>query len=375
MDERQRDNEAAEERAARRASNWQWRRPRGGFFFPLLLVAIGLVFLLDNLNMLEGNASMILLRSWPVLLIVAGLDSLLKREGVAGPTFLIGVGVLFLLSNFDLITWGAWGLFLRLWPVFIIAIGLDIIVGRRSVFGALIALVLMLAILGGALALIGPGMPATAYEIGWTPEETVNRLSAEIKPAVGAMRIDTKRVAPTSGTLLVQGMLYLNKGEEVDETYTVTGGEARISLTTHGPAVYLPTFDIEAREGWQVSLAAATPLDLSAGMGVGQAILDLSAAQLVALDVNLGIGLLEVTLPEGNYAARLDGGIGQIIVWLPEGADVRIVTDTGLTAVDLPPGFHEDEEDVFTSPGYDEAEQRIELTLDHGIGSVVVQYK
>ena len=59
------------------------RRPHS-LFFPLLLIAVGIVMLLNALNMIQGSTLDILLRLWPLLFIAGGLDSLYRREGAVG---------------------------------------------------------------------------------------------------------------------------------------------------------------------------------------------------------------------------------------------------------------------------------------------------
>ncbi len=74
-----------------------------------------------------------------------------RRGGFAWPLILIALGVIFLLSNMGMLNWNVWDVIWRLWPVLLIAIGLDILFGRRSALGSLIALVLVIAVIAGAV--------------------------------------------------------------------------------------------------------------------------------------------------------------------------------------------------------------------------------
>ena len=80
-----------------------------------------------------------------------------RRGGLFGPVILIGLGVVFLLNNLGILDWSVWEVIVRLWPVLLIAAGLDVLIGRRSALGSLLSLVLTLAVLGGALWLLGTG--------------------------------------------------------------------------------------------------------------------------------------------------------------------------------------------------------------------------
>ncbi len=50
-----------------------------------------------------------------------------SNKGFFGPLLIIFVGVIFLLNNFNLLPWSSWDLFFKLWPVFLIVIGLEIL--------------------------------------------------------------------------------------------------------------------------------------------------------------------------------------------------------------------------------------------------------
>ena len=65
------------------------------------------------------------------------------------PILLISVGILLLLSNLGIVTWSTWNLIWRFWPLVLIAAGIDVLVGRRTTLGAIISAFLILALIGG----------------------------------------------------------------------------------------------------------------------------------------------------------------------------------------------------------------------------------
>ncbi len=96
------------------------------FWLAIALIAIGALFLLDNLYIVDiGN----FWDYWPVLFIAVGLMKLTRSEyrDKTSAFMLIGFGVVFLLINFDVLEWRTiW----QFWPVILIMIGLSIIFGR-----------------------------------------------------------------------------------------------------------------------------------------------------------------------------------------------------------------------------------------------------
>lgn len=91
----------------------------------LVIIAMGVIFLLENLGYVEDFQFW---SFWPVIPILIGISLLGRppevRQPLAG-SILIVVGVLFLLYNFDIIPWSI-GDF---WPVFVILVGLVILKG------------------------------------------------------------------------------------------------------------------------------------------------------------------------------------------------------------------------------------------------------
>ena len=49
-------------------------RPRRGVFWPLLLIALGLIFLLQNFGFIAGVSWLAIASLWPLLLVLIGLD-------------------------------------------------------------------------------------------------------------------------------------------------------------------------------------------------------------------------------------------------------------------------------------------------------------
>jgi predicted membrane protein len=91
----------------------------------LVVIAMGVIFLLENLGYIEDFNFW---EFWPVVPIMIGLSMLGRPPEVRQPLggiVLITVGVLFLLHNLDIIPWNI-GDF---WPVFVILVGLIILKG------------------------------------------------------------------------------------------------------------------------------------------------------------------------------------------------------------------------------------------------------
>jgi hypothetical protein len=355
-----------EEKTERR----RWRY-RGSLFGPLLLIAIGVLFLLSNTGAISGSPWDILLTYWPVILIVMSLDGLLRGEGLVGAVFMLAVGVVFLLSNLGVIALDIWEMVVRLWPLLLVAIGLDILVSRRSRVGGLIGLVILLGIFFAALWFMGaglfPGRGLASEQIN-EPLQGVEQARVDLGLAVGALRLE----ALQEGDSLVAGSLEMRDPDDVRQDYSVQNGTAIYILKDDdGPNVILPGRNNEIL--WDLALARSIPLDLDVSLGVGELELDLTELQLNSLDVNMGVGEARLTLPEsGSFAGKVNGAVGQLVVIVPRGVGLRVHSGTPLGVVDVPDDYRKADR-VYTSPDYENAESQIELNLSQAIGSLVIQ--
>lgn len=103
---------------------------RSNLFVGLVLIAIGTLFLLDQLEVVE--AWPLIVEWWPSVVIVAGLSQLATRpRNPVGALTIAAIGGVLLLWTLGLVD----GIGL-LWPVLLIALGLWLVVGRRSVRAA-----------------------------------------------------------------------------------------------------------------------------------------------------------------------------------------------------------------------------------------------
>lgn len=349
-------------------ANWErrGRYPRS-LFWPLTLIIIGLVFLSYNLGLLNEDAWSTLVNLWPLLLVLIGLDSILDRSGIVGPSLMIGLGVVFLLNNFGYLILDVWQVVLSLWPVLLIAIGFDLLIGRRSWLLSLIGVIVVLAILIGSISLMGGTIFAVAGQEVSFPLEGVERAQIEFNIPIGTMTL----AATAQEGVLLEGQAPEGGGMKLKQQFQVRGGEATVQLGTTGGFVAVPGVTSPYR--WDFRVTSDAPLDLRVSQGAGAMELDLTQASLTALEVNIGVGQVSLTLPpDQSFSGRVSGGIGQLVIYVPEGVGVRIHAGTALAAFSAPDGYTREGE-MYTSPNYSAADRRIDLELDLAIGNVAVK--
>ncbi len=346
-----------------------WRRR--SIFWPLLLIAAGVLLFLNNMGTVSGSSWDSIFRLWPVILIAAGLDGFWKGEGYTGATVVTGLGVLFLLGNLGYLTLSAWDLILRLWPLFIVAIGLDLLIGKRRPWSAVAGILVGLVVTAGIFWLVVNSSLTTNYNT-----EDVNLKRNGANAARGTISLPVGKlnlVAGAEGDTLISGNLQVNSGEYITEDGTLANGTATFNLEGRGYGSYMPFSNRGGQEEWNLRLNPELSYDLTVKVAVGDSMLDFTGVTLTGLSVEGAIGKMVLTLPEsGSFNGRIQSAIGLTEIWVPKGAPVRVHFESALTGTSQPSDFVRNGRTV-TSPNYAEG-AGMDLTVSAAIGAINVRY-
>ena len=340
-------------------------------FGPLLLIAAGIILFLNNLGQLPGTTWDVVVRLWPLLLIVAGLDGFWRGDGYAGATVLTGLGVIFLLGNLGYMTFTASDLILRLWPVLLVAVGLDILVGRNRPWSAAVGVLVGLLVTAGIVWVI-LNMPLTAnykvQEVSLSLNDAGNARGTISMP-VGKLNLG----AGAEGSTLLNGALQLSSGETLNQGVSNSGNTATFYLESQGIAMFVPFGSNSGNNGWGVQLNPAPSYTLAIKLAVGESNLDLTQLKMDGLTIQNAIGKTVVKLPEaGTFSATIQNAIGETIIRLPKGAPLRVRFERALTQTSQPADFSVSGRTI-TSPGFTGA-GGMDLTISQAIGAIRVEY-
>jgi hypothetical protein len=281
---------------------------------------------------------------------------------------LIGIGAILLLNNLGYLDWTLWDA-LRLWPILLIGAGLEVLLGRQSVWGSLVAAVILIGLIVGGIWLADTDglRPARGELIDISYERgDADAAVISLEPTVGEITIG----ALVDSTDLMEGTILVVSNQELRRTVS-QGDPAEITLTTQGSKRY-GYISTHQRSTWQLGINSDVELDLEVDIAVGDVTLDLSDLTIDNVRLDFGMGRADATLPQVNGAeVMVDGGIGTVTIRVPEDVGARIVLDAGLVGRTLPPGYTHDG-DTYTSPNYSRADIQVDVTIGLGIGSIRV---
>jgi hypothetical protein len=348
------------------------KKRRIGLFFPLVLITIGVVLLWQNLSGQRVNAWILILQFWPCILIYGGLEGLALNRGTAANTFWVAFGLALLLSNLGRISWENWEILLGLWPVFIVALGLDLVFGKQNVWGRLAAGAIILLVMGGLVWIFDTGPTSGSYDLTRVVQERGEIEQAEVvlRPTVGFLKL----YAQGSVSSLVEGEIRLWDGEKINRDFTVEGRQGYFELTSSGFAfIYEP--GTGNRATWEIGVTSRIPVDLEVNQAVGQVTLELSDIKVEGLHTNLAVGSTQVTLPMGaHFTGQIDQALGRVKIIAPEGLALQVTGRPAIGNVFIPEGY-ERQGNLIQSPGFNESEFQVILNIGLAIGELTIQQR
>jgi hypothetical protein len=130
--------------------------------------------------------------------------------------------------------------------------------------------------------------------------------------------------------------------------------------------------DLELTAGQaSIDLPGALIADFGLHMNAGSGAVDLSsAAAIQRIDIELNAGSVGVTLPHVSMVGSIHANAGAVRLCAQEGVGLRLHTGESIVAsYDYADHGLAQDGSTWTSPGFDSAAQKIELTTEANAGS------
>lgn len=302
------------------------------------------------------------------------------RPSLVGPLILIAIGVLLLLNQMGRLPWSAWGTLWRFWPVIVILMGLEVLVGvSRSRIVYLVGVLIAIVVLGSVIVYAvyrggqAPGpWPAARTEHVLEALQDADRGQITLRFGVGELGIRALVDSPNFAEGRIE---YARYSREAEKQFRVNNGQAEFSLQarTQSFPFWRPGEDVG--EHWNLEFTPRIPLAMRVATGVGDVDLDLSHLKVTELDLGSAVGETTVAFPTaaGKTRASVKAAIGDITVRIPDGVGARIRVSKLLVSVDVKSKRFARSDDEYASTDYDTAENKLDLEINLVIGNITIQ--
>lgn len=289
------------------------------------------------------------------------------------PVLLIAVGLFLLGQNLGWIQWSLWQAAATLWPLVLVAIGLDLILARANPWAsaALVFALLVAAVAVGAA--VGFGSPALILRDVDVPLGGADTGEVSISFSLGELRLSG---GPLGSDSLVTGSVRAPATADVALDQSMRGGALVVSLQSQATGGRIVLFGgLNPRQEWDLRLNPDVPVALRVEIDLASAELDLTelAVEELVVDMDLGSGtiLLPRRITQGRAVIKTD--LGRLLVIVPRGVAARIRAQADLSSVEIDETRFPRRGAVYESPDYSSALNRLQLDITANLASVRIE--
>lgn len=339
---------------------------------------------------------------------------------------IILVGVILLLNNLNILEWSVWYNIFKLWPLLLVSLGVTLIFRRRLSW--LAPLVIVVGIIIG----IGAGYMGVDLSLEGIISTEVTTLQREIElvPVTKTVEQETEEDVSESEEITTEPDTE-TLDEEDEEIITDEAEKAKVetemlpnvqkanlhlsydvgvfNLEFPTPLVYqcqvsyrYPNF--EPIEDYSVSEQVANihiyhdslsssdnhfrnpknEIDLKLNKEIIYDILietgattinyDLSKFKVEQFSVKSGASDIKIIAPQYNADININSGVSKIDISIPENIGAIISLDTGLSSKDFGEEFKKEEGNTYISENYNNSEYKVNINIDSGLSQINIHY-
>jgi len=292
---------------------------------------------------------------------------------------LVVVGLIFLLNTLGIATFRIWYFIIKFWPLILIIIGLNMILKKSKLWWIIPILVLVIFV--GAI---------------FMPEAVMRRFNTDIfimdsnnGERAGVYQEDKEydNEITNFDIELIYGAnrLHIDRVRDNDNLYDLD-----LDYRNAQPNIYYKMFNNKAElkieqskkiniglnsEIWRVGLSGRVPINLNLKAGAGDLILDLKELQVNNLQIDAGLGQLDIKYPDRDNKTIINAGAGNIKLSIPSQTALRIEANSVINNNNFEEtGLIKLYKNVYQSKNYGEVQHRIDIKISTSAGNINVEH-
>ncbi len=299
---------------------------------------------------------------------------------------LVGIGLFFIGINFGYLSYYVWVELLALWPILLIAIGLELAFrrSRLSYLGILSPLLIFLTFVYVAAISWDKGYydyqrsddrrqsrtytrEVYNYEIDRDPE--IKRLDLDIDFDMGELWI-----GPSSDRLFSGDFEYRYRKPRCK--YDSDGDTGRIRIRTKDSKHFNIFNKNRFKNDARIFIADYVPLDLDLDIGAAYVELDLYELIIDKLSLNTGAAKIELRLGcrSKDISIDIDSGASQVIIAVPREMGLEMDSDAALSSTNFKKAGLEKYQGKYRSDNYNSSDCKADISIDSGVSRIEIEY-
>ena len=265
----------------------------------------------------------------------------MKRQSLFWGVVVVLLGVVLLASNLNIVRGNIWTFF---WPALIIFLGLWF--------------------------LLGPAWKRKSLDTIQSTIPLEDTTLAEITFKHGAGRMEVNSSARPGE--LINGWFTGGVTSEIHRN----AGLTTLKLQTPSDAAFDGPWPTGSHGfEWIIGLTPEIPLKLDFQTGASESFHDFSGLKVTDLSVETGASSSEITQPAhaGFTNGHIKSGMASVKVQIPAGVGAQVRVQSGLSDIKVDPVRFTRNGDNYLSADYASAENKIDLFVETGVGSVEIK--
>jgi len=306
-----------------------------------------------------------------------------RSSSVVFPLLLIAFGVVVLIERANP-SFDPWPVLRHYWPLILIFVGAGMILDRSrrpqspdepapfpigSAIGTLVFLIVI-------CFLVWRHHPAVYNDTIFASRALSHQQKIVGLNGAKAIRMSVKmpagelRMGGGADQVLDADFSYGGSWQLPSVDYAVSDGRGELNINQASNSQLM----VKSDNTWSLKVNDALPLDLEVDLGAGRGEFRFAKVNLTRFKLNIGAGQADVDL-SGERAkdleAEIQGGVGEATVRLPRNVGVVAIVHGGLGSIDTH-GLKQ-EGDEYINEAYGKSPATIHLTVQGGIGSIKLQ--
>ncbi len=308
------------------------------------------------------------------------------RSNVITGIFLICIGILFFLNTFGFLNWRTWQMIFRFWPVILIIWGLNILLKKTGIWWLVPLLI---------VSLFSFFVVVSFQNIDIDQINFLNRffITSEKSEESPGDIIHNENAVKDVEKLIVEinygaGKLFLSNLDDSTKLY-----ETELEYDNYKPEIIYEKEDNTGKlnmnqktdvnrkklvntNDWNLYLAEKLPLEVDIDTGAGKIDVDLSKLQVERFDVNSGVSDLAINFANYNTQSRINAGASNIKLYVPSESGLQIKLSSLLGNNNFnEAGLVNQGGGLFQSDNYKEANNRINLRISSSASNIKLVYR
>lgn len=294
------------------------------------------------------------------------------RNGV----ILISVGIVFLLNNLGSLPWAVWMRILSLWPVILIAIGIEKIFAktRLSFLTVLSPLLFLSAILGPAYfnrLEWGKTYHATeTYQYSKDQDTSLTKVTAIVQFKSGDLQISSD-----PEKLISSNLDYWKRKPSATYDYSDSDSSATIEIKDMDRGSKGWIWTGWGGKDWGIKLTDRVPIDLKIYAKATEGELDLSGLRVEDLNLDIKAANLEIRFGDqmDEVRGRIESKASKLHILIPEDMGLKIENHGKLTSTSFSEISILKYDDIYQTTNFEQASRKIILSLDGSVTRLRVE--